>query len=45
MLKVMQDAVSKHSLDVAFGFDGDGDRCGVVDHKGQAIFSDKIGLY
>jgi phosphomannomutase/phosphoglucomutase len=44
MLNVMRDAVSRHGLDVAFGFDGDGDRCGVVDDKGQMIFSDKIGL-
>jgi phosphomannomutase / phosphoglucomutase len=44
MLNVMRDAVSRHNLDVAFGFDGDGDRCGVVDSKGQMIFSDKIGL-
>jgi phosphomannomutase / phosphoglucomutase len=44
MLRVMQDAVAKHNLDVAFGFDGDGDRCGVIDNKGQMIFSDKIGL-
>ncbi len=44
MLNVMRDAVAQHDLDVAFGFDGDGDRCGVVDNKGQMIFSDKIGL-
>ncbi len=44
MLKVMQDAVTKHGLDAAFGFDGDGDRCGVVDNKGQVIFADKLGL-
>jgi phosphomannomutase/phosphoglucomutase len=30
--------------DLAFGFDGDGDRCGVVDDQGQEIFADKIGL-
>jgi phosphomannomutase / phosphoglucomutase len=44
MLKVMQHAVAKHGLDAAFGFDGDGDRCGVVDNKGQVIFADKLGL-
>jgi phosphomannomutase / phosphoglucomutase len=44
MLRAMQRAVLEHELDVAFGFDGDGDRCGVVDNKGQIIFSDKIGL-
>jgi phosphomannomutase/phosphoglucomutase len=30
--------------DLAFGFDGDGDRCGVVDDEGEEIFADKIGL-
>ena len=30
--------------DVAFGFDGDGDRCGVVDNEGDEIFADKIGV-
>jgi phosphomannomutase / phosphoglucomutase len=44
MLQVMQQAVKEHRLDVAFGFDGDGDRCGVVDNEGRVIFADKIGL-
>jgi phosphomannomutase / phosphoglucomutase len=44
MLRAMQKAVAEHKLDVAFGFDGDGDRCGVIDNTGQIIFSDKIGL-
>jgi phosphomannomutase / phosphoglucomutase len=44
MLRVMQDAVQAQKLDVAFGFDGDGDRCGVIDNEGNMIFSDKIGL-
>ena len=30
--------------DIGFAFDGDGDRVGVVDEKGNEIFSDKIGL-
>ena len=30
--------------DVALGFDGDGDRCGVVDNEGNEIFADKIGV-
>ena len=30
--------------DIGFGFDGDGDRCGVIDDKGNEIYSDKIGL-
>jgi phosphomannomutase/phosphoglucomutase len=36
--------VKKHGADLALGFDGDGDRCGVVDDEGQEIFADKIGL-
>ena len=34
----------ENNADVGFGFDGDGDRCGVIDDKGNEIFSDKIGL-
>ena len=30
--------------DLALGFDGDGDRCGVVDNEGEEIFADKIGV-
>jgi phosphomannomutase/phosphoglucomutase len=30
--------------DLALGFDGDGDRCGVVDNEGLEIFADKIGV-
>lgn len=26
------------------GFDGDGDRCGVVDNEGNEIFADKVGV-
>jgi len=44
MLKEMARAVKKHHADLALGFDGDGDRCGVVDDTGQEIFADKIGL-
>jgi phosphomannomutase / phosphoglucomutase len=44
MVHAMAAAVAKHGADVCFGFDGDGDRCGVVDSNGQVIFSDKIGL-
>jgi phosphomannomutase / phosphoglucomutase len=44
MLGVMQRAVAEYKLDVAFGFDGDGDRCGVVDNTGNIIFADKVGL-
>jgi phosphomannomutase / phosphoglucomutase len=44
MLAVMSAAVREHKLDVAFGFDGDGDRCGVTDNEGNTIYSDKVGL-
>jgi len=40
----MADAVREHKADVALGFDGDGDRCGVVDNEGEEIFADKVGV-
>ncbi|MEQ8748319.1 MAG: phosphomannomutase/phosphoglucomutase, partial [Amphiplicatus sp.] len=33
MLHAMVDAVKEHGADIALGFDGDGDRCGVVDDE------------
>ncbi len=44
MLHDMAAAVKKHGAECALGFDGDGDRCGVVDDEGEEIFADKIGL-
>ncbi|WP_409433349.1 phosphomannomutase/phosphoglucomutase [Litorimonas sp. RW-G-Af-16] len=44
MLHAMRDEVLKHGADVALGFDGDGDRCGVVDNEGEEIFADKVGV-
>ncbi len=44
MLHAMALAVRQHGADVALGFDGDGDRCGVVDNEGEEIFADKVGL-
>lgn len=44
MLKAMGQAVRDFGADLALGFDGDGDRCGVVDDRGEEIFADKIGL-
>ena len=44
MLHDMAEAVRTHGADLAVGFDGDGDRCGVVDETGDEIFSDKVGL-
>jgi len=44
MLHAISKAVKDNKADIGFGFDGDGDRCGVIDNKGNEIFSDKIGL-
>jgi len=44
MLHALADAVRASKADVGFGFDGDGDRCGVVDNEGEEIFADKIGV-
>jgi phosphomannomutase / phosphoglucomutase len=44
MLHAMAEAVKQHGADVGLGFDGDGDRCGVVDNNGHEIFADKIGV-
>jgi phosphomannomutase/phosphoglucomutase len=44
MLHDMAAAVKAHGADLALGFDGDGDRCGVVDNTGDEIFADKVGL-
>lgn len=44
MLHAMAETVKIHGADLALGFDGDGDRCGVVDDEGEEIFADKIGL-
>ena len=44
MLHAMAAMVKQHGADVALGFDGDGDRCGVVDNHGEEIFADKIGV-
>ncbi|MDR9394841.1 MAG: phosphomannomutase/phosphoglucomutase [Roseovarius sp.] len=44
MLHDMADAVRRSGADLALGFDGDGDRCGVVDDEGEEIFADKVGV-
>ena len=44
MLHAISKAVKDNEADIGFGFDGDGDRCGVIDNLGKEIFSDKIGL-
>ncbi len=44
MLHDMADSVRNSGADMALGFDGDGDRCGVVDDEGEEIFADKVGV-
>ena len=44
MLQAISKSVKKNKADVGFGFDGDGDRVGVIDNNGDEIYSDKVGL-
>jgi phosphomannomutase / phosphoglucomutase len=44
MLHDMARCVRASGADLALGFDGDGDRCGVVDDEGEEIFADKMGV-
>jgi phosphomannomutase/phosphoglucomutase len=44
MLRAVSKCVQENNADIGFAFDGDGDRVGVIDNKGNEIFSDKIGL-
>jgi len=44
MLHEITKSVKDNNADIGFGFDGDGDRVGVIDNEGNEIFSDKIGL-
>lgn len=44
MLHAIRDKVLETGADVGLGFDGDGDRCGVVDNEGNEIFADKVGV-
>tara|TARA_R110002096_G_scaffold119038_8_gene257827 strand:+ start:30549 stop:32069 length:1521 start_codon:yes stop_codon:yes gene_type:complete len=44
MLHDMASSVKQSGADLALGFDGDGDRCGVVDNEGEEIFADKVGV-
>jgi len=44
MLHAMSVAVKESGADLGLGFDGDGDRCGIVDDEGREIFADKIGV-
>lgn len=44
MLHALRDKVLEAEADAGLGFDGDGDRCGVVDNEGEEIFADKVGV-
>jgi phosphomannomutase/phosphoglucomutase len=44
MLHALSDAVKQSRAEVGLAFDGDGDRCGVVDNSGREIFADKVGV-
>ncbi len=44
MLHALSVKVKETGADIGFAFDGDGDRCGVVDDTGAEIFADKVGV-
>jgi phosphomannomutase / phosphoglucomutase len=44
MLHAVSAKVKESKADVGLAFDGDGDRCGVVDNEGGEIFADKVGV-
>ena len=44
MLHALAEEVRRTRADVGLAFDGDGDRCGVVDNTGEEIFADKVGV-
>ncbi len=44
MLHAIADTVRANKADIGLGFDGDGDRCGVVDNTGEEVFADKVGV-
>ncbi|MCB1515310.1 MAG: phosphomannomutase/phosphoglucomutase [Hyphomicrobiaceae bacterium] len=44
MLHAVAAKVKETGADVGLAFDGDGDRCGVVDNEGHEIFADKVGV-
>ncbi|HEY3641139.1 MAG TPA: phosphomannomutase/phosphoglucomutase [Xanthobacteraceae bacterium] len=44
MLHALAEEVRRARADVGLAFDGDGDRCGVVDDTGEEIFADKVGV-
>ncbi len=44
MLDAISKTVKDNNADIGFGFDGDGDRVGIIDNNGNEIYSDKVGL-
>ena len=44
MLEALREMVLQEGADFGLAFDGDGDRCGVIDERGRILFADKIGL-
>lgn len=44
MLHDLAKNVTQNNADIGLAFDGDGDRCGIVDNTGREIFADKGGL-
>ena len=44
MLHAIAETLKENNADIGFGFDGDGDRVGIIDNNGNEIFSDKVGL-
>lgn len=44
MLHAMAKVVQETGAELALGFDGDCDRCGVVADDGEEIFADKVGV-
>ena len=42
MLHEISKAVKDNNADIGFGFDGDGDRVGVIDNDGKEIFPIKL---
>jgi len=44
-LKVLKEKVVETGSEVGFGYDGDGDRIGVVDEKGNILWGDQLLLF
>lgn len=41
-LAILEETIKEHGADIGFGFDGDGDRVGVIDEKGQRVTADAL---